>query len=80
MKIIHQNLFITLLLGSKAKTVLTKQLCCSQTKMYRLYRKNDHYCGQQKCIDYVEKLPLMLPIKRHRLGRKMTINVANKNV
>ena len=37
---LHHNLSITLLLGSKAKTVLTGELCCIQTKVYRLYRKN----------------------------------------
>ena len=30
---------ITLLLVSKAKTVLAKQLCCIQTRMYKLCRK-----------------------------------------
>ena len=38
--IIHHNLFITLLLGSIAKTVLVKQPC---------------YISKQKCIDYIEK-------------------------
>ena len=38
-RVIH-HLFITLLLGSKAKTVLAiKQLYCIQTKMYKLNRK-----------------------------------------
>ena len=36
------NLFTTLQLGSKAETVLLTQLCYIQTKMDRLYRKNDH--------------------------------------
>ena len=36
---IHHILFLTPLLGSKAKTVLAKQMCCILTKMYRLYRK-----------------------------------------
>ena len=36
--LIHRNLFITLLLGSKVDTMLFKQLCYIQTKMYRLYR------------------------------------------
>ena len=34
---IHHNLFITLILGSKAETI--KQPCYIQTKMYNLYRK-----------------------------------------
>ena len=47
---IHQNIFVTLLIGSKAKSVLAKQLCCIQTKkkkkkkkkkMNRIYRKNN---------------------------------------
>ena len=33
--------FLTLLLGSKAKTMLTKQLCCIQINIYGLCRKND---------------------------------------
>ena len=40
---IHHNLFITLLLGSIAKTVLVKQPCYIQTKMYRLYWKMTIY-------------------------------------
>ena len=40
---IHHNLFITLLLGSKAETVLAKQLCYIQTKMYISYRKMTIY-------------------------------------
>ena len=28
--------------GAKAKTVLGKQPCCTQRRMYRLYRKNDY--------------------------------------
>ena len=39
----HHNLFITLLLGSKVKTVLTKQPRCIQTKMSTLYRKMTIY-------------------------------------
>ena len=35
LSIIHHDLFITLLSGSKAKTVLVKQPCYIQTKMYR---------------------------------------------
>ena len=35
--LVHHNLFITLLLGSIAKTMLVKQPCYIQTKMYRLY-------------------------------------------
>ena len=36
---LHHNFFIlTKLLGSKAKPVLAKQLCCILTKMYRLYK------------------------------------------
>ena len=34
-KYLHQNLFTTLLLGSKVETVLVKQLCYIKTKMYR---------------------------------------------
>ena len=67
----HQNLFITLLLGSKAKTVLAKQSCCIQTKMYRIYRKMTIY-GHffyiiytflfrfYKTIDYKEKWKQMV--------------------
>ena len=33
----HHNLFITLFLGSKAKTVLAKQPCCIQTKLTVLF-------------------------------------------
>ena len=36
---IQHNLFIAPLLRSKAESVLVKQLCCSQTKMDRWYRK-----------------------------------------
>ena len=36
---IHHNLFKTLFLGSKAESVLVKQLYYIQTYMYRLYRK-----------------------------------------
>ena len=39
---VDHNLFIRLLLGSKAKIVLAKQLCCIQTRVYRLYRKNGY--------------------------------------
>ena len=39
--------FITLLLVSKAKTMLAKQSCCIQTKLYI-------------CIDYIEKWPFMV--------------------
>ena len=31
---LHHNLFITLLPGSKAKTVSVKEECCIQTKMH----------------------------------------------
>ena len=34
---IHHNLLITLFLGSIAETILVKQPCYIQTKMYRLY-------------------------------------------
>ena len=44
---IHYNLFITVSLGSKANTMLAKQPCCSEIKMYCLYRKkmnmNSHF-------------------------------------
>ena len=40
---IHHNLFITLLLGSIALTVLVKQPCYIHTKMYRLYWKMTIY-------------------------------------
>ena len=40
----HHNLFITLLLGSKAETMLVKQGCYIQTKM----------------LDYIEKWPYMV--------------------
>ena len=36
---IHHNLFITLLLGSKAKTMLANQPCCIETNMFRLFFK-----------------------------------------
>ena len=36
MPLYNAHLFITLLLGPKSKTMLAKQLCCIQTKMYRL--------------------------------------------
>ena len=36
---IHHKLFITLLLGSKAKTIVVKQPSYSQTKILRLYRR-----------------------------------------
>ena len=42
---IHHNLVITRLLGSETYTVLVKQPCYIQAKMYRLYRKmrkNEH--------------------------------------
>ena len=42
-KKVHYNIFITLLLGSKAETMFFKQLCYIQTKMYRLYRKMTIY-------------------------------------
>ena len=45
--VIHYKLFITLLLGSKAKMVLAS---CIPTK-------NKHVASQQKCIDYIEKWP-----------------------
>ena len=38
-----QSLFITMLLGSKAKTILSKQLCCIQTEQYMLYRNMTIY-------------------------------------
>ena len=41
--IIHHNLFITLLMGSKAETVLVKQPCYSQTEMYSSYREMTIY-------------------------------------
>ena len=41
-KLLH-DLFITLLLGSSTATVLAKQPCYIQTKMYRLYRKMTIY-------------------------------------
>ena len=41
---IHCNLVITLWLGSKAKSLLAKQPGCSQTKMYRIYRKMTIKC------------------------------------
>ena len=31
---VHKNLFITLLMGSKAKTILAKQPCCNKTKPF----------------------------------------------
>ena len=37
--LLHHNLFRTLSLGFKVETLLVKQLCYIQTKMYRLYRK-----------------------------------------
>ena len=40
----HHNLSVTLLLGSKVKTILAKQPSCSQTKMYRLYRTRAGVC------------------------------------
>ena len=40
---VHHNIFITLLLGSIAKTVFVKQPCYIQTKMYRLYWKMTIY-------------------------------------
>ena len=40
---VHHNLFITPLLGSIAWTVLVKQPCYIQTKMYRLYWKMTIY-------------------------------------
>ena len=40
---IHHNLFIILLLGSKEETVLVKQPCHIQTKMYIFYRKMTIY-------------------------------------
>ena len=39
MEEIHHNLFTTLLLGSKAESVLVKRKWYIQMKMYRLYRK-----------------------------------------
>ena len=45
-RFINHILFITLLLGSKAKTRIAKQPCYSKTKMYTLYRKitiNSHF-------------------------------------
>ena len=40
---VHQNLFITLLLGYKVKAVLAEQPCCVQAKMYRINRKMTIY-------------------------------------
>ena len=40
---LHHNLFITLLLGYKAETVLVKQPFYIQTKTYRIYRKMTVY-------------------------------------
>ena len=43
---IHHNFLIIQLRRFKVKPVLAKQLCCIQTKMYRLYRKmtiNGHF-------------------------------------
>ena len=42
-ELVHHNLFITLLLGSKEETLLVKQPWYIQTKMYRLYRKMTIY-------------------------------------
>ena len=41
-KKVHHKLCTTLLLGSKAPMMLVKHPCYIQTKMIRLYKKNDH--------------------------------------
>ena len=69
-KKLHQNLFITQSLGSKTKTVLAKQTCCIQTKMYGLYRKmtiNGHFSIWSIYFWWDD-------IKMYQLYRKMTIN------
>ena len=54
--IVHHNLLITLLLESKAKTMLAKQQCFIQTKMYRLCCKMTIY--GKKNSDSIEKWPI----------------------
>ena len=50
---IHQNLFITLLLASKAEDMLVKQPCYIRTKVYRLYRKMTIYGSGSALFAYV---------------------------
>ena len=50
-KQIYHNLFRTLLLGTKAKTMLAKQPCCIQKKKKK---------KKKKYIDYVERWPFMV--------------------
>ena len=47
---LHYNLLITLLFGSKAETMLVKQQCYIQIKIYRIYRKMTygHYVSPPK--------------------------------
>ena len=63
---VYYNLFITLLLAAKAKTLIAKQQCCMQTKMYRLYKK--YFLFNQ----YIS-LCVVSKQKMYRLFRKMTV-------
>ena len=44
-KLLHHNFFLTQLLVAKVKTMLAEQPCGIQTKMSRLYRKQEDHDG-----------------------------------